>query len=118
MKKLVSMMLAVLLACLLPLAGMAEKTGLPDLTGRWSDPAFDRANIEIMRDFEAWSGDLMGEEASGQRRENRTSGGAWEGSFHADGRRNAEMGGFLSACGRGNEAYPRYGSGAFSAGTG
>ncbi len=37
MKKLVSMMLAVLLACLLPLAGMAEKTGLPDLTGRWSD---------------------------------------------------------------------------------
>ena len=66
MKKLVSMMLAVLLACLLPLAGMAEKTGLPDLTGRWSDPAFDRANIEIMRDFEAWSGDLMGEKASGQ----------------------------------------------------
>ena len=43
---------------------MAEKTGLPDLTGRWSDPAFDRANIEIMRDFEAWSGDLMGEKAS------------------------------------------------------
>ena len=66
MKKWIALILSVLmLAGLLPMAAFAENPEAPDFTGSWSDPEFDRAQIVILRDFEAWSDDMLGETPSG-----------------------------------------------------
>jgi hypothetical protein len=54
-----------MLAGLLPMAAFAESPETPDFTGSWSDPEFDRAQIVILRDFEAWSDDMLGETPGG-----------------------------------------------------
>ena len=62
MKKIVSLLLAVLmLAVLLPHAVAEEEKPL-DVTGLWADPEFDRTSFVILNDDEGWSGDLMGTE--------------------------------------------------------
>jgi hypothetical protein len=66
MKKWIALILSVLmLAGLLPMAAFAESPETPDFTGSWSDPEFDRAQIVILRDFEAWSDDMLGETPGG-----------------------------------------------------
>ena len=65
MKKIIAVVLALFLVTgLLPV--LAEENAIPDYSGLWTDPAFDRAEIVILRDFEAWTTDLLGEKPSGQ----------------------------------------------------
>ncbi len=64
MKKIVSMLLAVLmLTALLPQAVAEEEKPL-DFYGMWDDPEFDRTSFVILNDNEGWSADLMGMEPS------------------------------------------------------
>ncbi len=61
MKKLVSFMLILAGLCGL-ISAHAE---LPELTGLWEDPDFDRAEFVILHDFDMWSDERMGEEPAG-----------------------------------------------------
>ncbi len=38
---------------------------LPDLTGLWEDPGFDRAEFVILHDFDLWTDERLGEEPDG-----------------------------------------------------
>lgn len=65
MKKIVSMLFAVLmLTALLPQA-VAEEEKPFDVNGMWADPEFDRTSIMILNDNEGWSADLLGAEPDG-----------------------------------------------------
>ena len=65
MKKIVSMLLAVLmLTALLPQA-LAEEEKPFDVNGMWADPEFDRTSFMILNDDEGWAADLTGAEPDG-----------------------------------------------------
>ncbi len=60
MRKIVSMLLAVLLLTALLPQVLAEEEKPLDVTGKWADPEFDRADFTILNDDEGWESDLIG----------------------------------------------------------
>jgi len=65
MKKLLSILVAVLmLAAMLPQA-VAEEDKPLDVLGLWADPEFDRTSFTILNDDEGWSNDLLGGKPDG-----------------------------------------------------
>ena len=61
MKKMVALLLVLAGLCGL-ISAHAE---LPDLTGLWEDPAFERVQFVILHDYDMWADERMGEEPVG-----------------------------------------------------
>lgn len=65
MKKLVSILMAVLMMAVLLPHAVAEEEAPLNVNGLWADPEFDRTAITILNDDEGWASDLLGGKADG-----------------------------------------------------